>query len=510
MAKRLHCIISAEHNHIQLHLHLFCNLKARYDDDLLSIAYQIRFKVLPIQSPRNKNEIKGRRTNWVLAEINQHMRLYGYELIGLPIIDSADLFLVKAGDQIINSLFTFDRQGKQLALRPEFTASAADYFAKTQGSSIARWQFAGSVFEDKSHEFSTEFEQLGIGAELIGLSGSLAEAEIIAMSASGLDKVGIQDVHITIGHVGLIREVIQPFQLDSRTQRFLLHHIPAFNEADKGIEWILERFDSQFAAENNSASYDALYSNDNFASGISSPPSDSLGTMGGRTQEDILRRMKLKQQRFADRNNVVASAEQLKRLCQLSGDATSTLADLAELVAGNAKAVRLVEEWRDVISLLEAHGIALSTITIKPDLARSWEYYTGIVFELHSSDIHLGGGGRYDELARLVGSNVDTPSVGFAYYGNRLIDALQNIPNEYDEPIMRITCGKKDVVSATKWAESIRSRGIPVQILPYLVSDTNDKFEIYVENSTTVRFQTALYQIEQLDLLIGELKQFSK
>src|SRR5436309_10104975 len=99
------------------------------------------------------------------------MRLYGYELIDVPIIDSADLFLVKAGDQKINSLFTFDRQGKQLALRPEFTASAADYFAKTRSTTVARWQFAGSVFEDKPHELSSEFEQLGIGAELIGLGG---------------------------------------------------------------------------------------------------------------------------------------------------------------------------------------------------------------------------------------------------------------------------------------------------------------------------------------------------
>jgi len=54
--------------------------------------------VLPIQSPRDHNEQKGRRTNLILAEINQHMHLYGYELIDVPIIDSADLFLVKAGD----------------------------------------------------------------------------------------------------------------------------------------------------------------------------------------------------------------------------------------------------------------------------------------------------------------------------------------------------------------------------------------------------------------------------
>ncbi len=238
--------------------------------------------MLPIQSPRENNELKGRRTNWMLAEINQHMLLYGYDLIDLPIIDSADLFLVKAGDQIINSLFTFDRQGKQFALRPEFTASAADYFAKTQGNPVARWQFAGPIFEDKSHEFSVEFEQLGIGAELIGLGGSLAEAEIIAMSAIGLKKIGIQNAQITIGNIGLIREIIRQFDLDTRTQRLLLHNISAFNDPNKGKAWVLEQFDNQFSSvRKNAASTDKSQAYGNFGSDLSTPSSRFSNDNGG-------------------------------------------------------------------------------------------------------------------------------------------------------------------------------------------------------------------------------------
>jgi histidyl-tRNA synthetase len=438
------------------------------------------------------------------------MRLYGYKLIDVPIIDSADLFLVKAGDQIINSLFTFDRQDKQLALRPEFTASAADYFARTQGNPVARWQFAGPVFEDKSNELISEFEQLGIGAELIGLGGSLAEAEIIAMSASGLDKIGIQNTHITIGHMGLIREIVQQFRLDVRTQRFLMHHIPAFNDPDKGAAWILDQFDQQFSIiRNNPTRIDESYAHDNLGSNLSMSPSGSPLTMGGRTQEDILQRMKLKQQRFTDRDNVVGAVEHLVKWCQISGEPHSTFAHLSELVVGNEMAAQLLQEWCDVISLLEAHGITLSTITIKPDLARSWEYYTGIVFELHSNDKHLGGGGRYDELARLIGSKVDTPSVGFAYYGNRLMDVLLNVPYEF-EPIATITSDEKDMISATRWANKIRNHGISVQILPRSVQGTARELEINMENATTVQFKKTRYQLEQIDLLINDLKQSYK
>ncbi len=461
--------------------------------------------MLPIQSSRDNNELNGRRTNHVLAEINQHMCLYGYELIDLPIIDSADLFLVKAGDQIINSLFTFDRQGRQLALRPEFTASAADYFAKTQGRPVARWQFAGPVFEDRSHEFSSKFEQLGIGAELIGLGGSLAESEIIAMSASGLDKIGIRDVSITIGHIGLIREIIRQFNLDARTQRFLLHNISTLKDPNKGIKWLLEQFDNQFSPL-AIKQIDRSLSQELLSNELRTQSPGAFVTMGGRTSEDIMRRVKLKQQRYADRSNVVAAVEHLANCFQISGEPTLALASLSELVLGNDNAAQMLQEWHNVISLLEADGIALSAVTIKTDLARSWEYYTGIIFELHGNGTHLGGGGRYDELARLVGSKVDIPAVGFAYYGDQLIELLQNTPIG-SELIFTVKSDERNMVSALMWANTLRKHELPVQILPHTMQYVAEKSVISVENATTVQFLGTLYQIGQIDLLINELNQ---
>ena len=65
------------------------------------------------------------------------------------------------------------------------------------------------------------------------------------------------------------------------------------------------------------------------------------------------------------------------------------------------KPASVLDEWRSVIALLDAYGIPASRIQIQPALARNWDYYTGIVFELWSEDgHHLGGGGRYDELTR--------------------------------------------------------------------------------------------------------------
>ena len=56
-------------------------------------------------------------------------------------------------------------------------------------------------------------------------------------------------------------------------------------------------------------------------------------------------------------------------------------------------------------------------MTVDFGLARGLAYYNGIVFEVRHPDWPnpLGGGGRYDGLARALGSPVDVPALGFAY-----------------------------------------------------------------------------------------------
>ncbi len=88
------------------------------------------------------------QTNWLVGHLQLFMSSFGYEILETPILDSADLFLTRAGDQIISRLFTFERFGQQLALRPEFTAAAAHAYITSRRTTIARWQFAGAIFED--------------------------------------------------------------------------------------------------------------------------------------------------------------------------------------------------------------------------------------------------------------------------------------------------------------------------------------------------------------------------
>ena len=62
-------------------------------------------------------------------------------------------------------------------------------------------------------------------------------------------------------------------------------------------------------------------------------------------------------------------------------------------------------------------------MTLDLGMARGIAYYTGIVFELfdNQSGLSLGGGGRYDSLARNMGSPRHIPALGFAYDLDRLL-----------------------------------------------------------------------------------------
>ena len=105
-----------------------------------------------------------------------HMQLYGYTLIDIPIVQPADVFLTRAGDLMIERLFTFEHHDQMLALRPEFTAAAARHYLEHANGQVVRWQFCGATFVDDA---ARDRQQHSLGAELIGMAGSAAEAEII-------------------------------------------------------------------------------------------------------------------------------------------------------------------------------------------------------------------------------------------------------------------------------------------------------------------------------------------
>jgi len=305
--------------------------------------------------------------NQIANRLQQHMALYGYRLIDLPIIEPADLFLIKAGDPIINSLFTFERHNHQLALRPEFTAGAAFLYTRLHSgqSPVARWQYHGPIFLDPPGNGSSDYQHYSIGAELIGMAGAIADAEIISMAAHGLTSLGLADFERVIGHSGLTRRLLSRFHLDPRIERFLLHHCGTMQASDGGKSHLLAQLKQLYGLERAGNTHDeTLYVHLNEATEL----------IGGRSRKDIARRLAQKRKVAAAWEHIAAAADSLEQWGQISGTPSQVWDHIHSPISADDEPSRqILAELQSVVTLLEACGIPARQIRIRPSLARSWE-----------------------------------------------------------------------------------------------------------------------------------------
>lgn len=395
--------------------------------------------------------------------LHDHMALFGYERIRTPIIEPAELFLTKAGDQIIERLLTFTRGGQDYALRPEFTAPAVAHYLRLGKPGCVRWQFDGAVFQDESNG-APRHQSHSIGAELIGYAGAHADAEIIAMAAQGLDKLGITGWQLRIGHVGLTRHLMGQFGADARTLRLILRHRSALSDPALGRDHLLRQVEQALAGQGRRA-YATPHNDTDQAEQVVDAllTSSQWGvTLGGRTREDIAQRLIRKHQASAQHEAITQLLDFMARWSAMQFPLAEAFTRLrADLQKDDTEGHRLLSEWSATVALLRAYGIPDDQIIIQPDMARTWDYYTGTVFEIHREGAQLAGGGRYDELARLIGDSVNTPAVGFAYYASTLASL---IPAETAPRYLRIADTGDEY--AVRWANQLRERGVPVRIVP--------------------------------------------
>ncbi len=464
-----------------------------------------------MQVSQTRIRYESQRTSRLMSALHDTLALYGYEVLETPIIEAADLFLTKAGDQLINKLFTFERHGRQLALRPEFTAAAAHHYALQASNTVVRWQFSGLVFEDAPDNIHQDYQRLSSGAELMGMAGAVADAEILILAVQGIASQGITNWRLVVGHVGLMRLLLDRFALDNRTQRFLLNHLPMLKTEGKTqvlhqLDHALLGIDSepQLLTGSNTDSMTAL--NTQQMLNVLLDATERGMTMGGRTRQDIARRLLQKRQRAADRQQIAAALDFLESWSAISGSVFDTFQTIEAFIDDDdIAAQKVLAEWRHTIEILEACEIPLDHIIIQPDLARSWDYYTGVVFELRAEgDIHVGGGGRYDELVSLIGGHKRVPAVGFAYYVDQLLAVVPESESN-NLPTIFIPVNENNEKTASQWAHQLRNSQITVQLLPDDQIPPG-KIVVEIDPDGLARTATRTFTLQQIDLLITSLK----
>jgi len=67
-----------------------------------------------------------RLKNWLFGKWRNVAKQFGFEEYDAPILESEELYIRKAGEEVTQQLFNFeDKGGRRLSLRPEMTPSLA-------------------------------------------------------------------------------------------------------------------------------------------------------------------------------------------------------------------------------------------------------------------------------------------------------------------------------------------------------------------------------------------------
>ncbi len=128
------------------------------------------------------------------------------------------------------------------------------------------------------------------------------------------------------------------------------------------------------------------------------------------------------------------------------------------------------KHFKEVLEYLEEMGI---NYNLNKNLVRGLSYYTRTVFEIieeaggeDGSPLSIGGGGRYDYLARQIGSKRDVPAIGFSVGVDRVVAApwyKKLAPRIMKKPkIYFIQLGSEAKLKSLNIIEILRKAHIPI------------------------------------------------
>jgi histidyl-tRNA synthetase len=378
--------------------------------------------------------------------------LHGYEAAFPPLIEFKKILSVKSSEELAEGLFSVieNTQIRKLTNEP---AELDDFkyalrFDATIGSSRivasqylkfvkpVKFYYVGPMWRDEDTKRTRlrEFWQFGI--ELIGPEGAIADAEVIWVLNDFFKGTGIKDYRIKVSDRGLINALLSYLTVPEE-EKIRLIFLRALDKTEKmTIEEINNYIDESYQKLSN----------------------------------------EIKEQ--MNESKAKETFQELLDLMTIKGDSEERLNTLAEIITSN-QGQESLKKLKEVFKISKMMGME-ETVEFDTSIVRGLDYYTGIVFEVEAdySGGSLAGGGRYDDLVGMLGSQ-EVPAAGFSIGLNRVIDCLmEQEPREKDP---RAKCGilplsKNMLERSFMLAEELRKEGIATEMVTKL-KKSGEKFE---------------------------------
>jgi histidyl-tRNA synthetase len=358
----------------------------------------------------------------------------GYEHVRTPILEFTELHERKSGAGIVSKLFEVSSGGPAgICLRPELTASIVRAFAEAPTCPPLPWRvgMSGPVFRYEAEPVGNrlklrEFTQVGV--ELIGAAGPDADAEVIGLADRSLAQAGVPDATIRIGHVGLIVELLGRTGLPPAASSALIEMLSEAAAEGRRIEALESALDRLAGWLKASGEVEEI------VPAVSQADDRGVDRLfrqlvpdvtGRRSGHEIIHRLRRKWDLGHSLAQILGRVrDQVHALGELRGSAPQVLERLDRSFA--ASAPQSVADLGDLARGLARQGIEPDRVELDLGFGRGIGFYTQMIFELvvstEGGPIEVCGGGRYDGLAQVLGSDRDGHGVGFAFGLERLAE----------------------------------------------------------------------------------------
>jgi len=351
-----------------------------------------------------------------------------YGRVEPPILQPAEIFLDRSGEEIRRRTFVLtDPEGHELCLRPDLTIPVCRMHLSGGKKFPARLAYHGPAFRFQPGEPDRPSQFLQTGVECMGLSDrKAADIEVLSLAVEGVRAAGLKSFSLKIGDLTLFAGLIDVLDIPAQWRGRLKRHFwrPAYfrellERLSNGGTVPGERYLAHLGTASEAEARVALTGLMDYLGGT---------PMGGRTREEIVDRLMEQAAEAAALRLDKKAVALIERVLSVAGPARESLSEIRALLHKNGiklEAPLQVMEAR--IAALTKLGFDEKRLTFAARFGRNMEYYTGFVFELWSRDsegpVQIAGGGRYDNLLRMLGAKADIPAVGCAIRSERVLAA---------------------------------------------------------------------------------------
>ncbi len=331
-------------------------------------------------------------------------QMAGYDFILPPIAEFTDSLLTGTGKNQETELcrFTDQESGKMMGVRADVTPQVARIVSNrikpTEEELPVRLCYVAEVLKTRNNKAKGSRSPIQAGVELFGIDDVSADIEVIELMIDALQNSSIEDLTVSLGHVGVFNELVKQAELDEVEknqlvdilQRKAVPEYEAFVQAQAFIEPLKTAF---------------------------------------------------------------------SQLLTLNGDPEIALLQAAKSLSGLSPNI---DQFIDRLATIAAHFAETPGVSLFVDLTelRGYNYHTGIVFGCYASSnplYLLAKGGRYDGVGDQFGQ--DLPATGFSMDLRGALDLLADVAPDYPEAVYAPVHSSSSLKQKIK---DLKSQGVQV------------------------------------------------